>query len=380
MARERFRELLLQNAPEAEWQALFTEHPYVLSRSLPLRLSPTDIVPLGRPGQSEADFIFYQRSKALITGYGVIELKRPDSRVLTSPRNDIVILTREADTAIRQASHYARALKLPERAIFLGASQHLFVIMGLSSHLTKTISSEFVRNQTGGLVPMGCQILPYDELLRRFESSIPDRLLVLAPLIPQSSTAGVSPGDGRTEGLTNLLDTIRDSGTHLESLLDYATRRARQLARDFGDETVDYESISQEALLLVLQSQTKIPDERGLLDRVIAREIRDARRHSPHERSHVPLEVLSEGRTFGDYIDLSIFGEFERQQKSVDLWDAVGRLPSDLAHIVQLVVLGGFDVREIAQILDLSPRNVRRKYEQAIVQLNALLRAGRDGY
>jgi hypothetical protein len=107
LAREQFRELLRLNAAESEWQALFAEYPYVLSRSLPLRLSPSEIVPLVRPGQSEADFIFYQRSQALITGFGVIELKRHDSRVLTSPRKDLVILTREADTAIRQASQYA---------------------------------------------------------------------------------------------------------------------------------------------------------------------------------------------------------------------------------------------------------------------------------
>lgn len=242
--------------------------------------------------------------------------------------------------------------------------------MGLSAHLTKAVSSEFLRDQSGGLLPVGCQILPYDELLRRFESSIPGKLLVLAPLIPQSNAVRTMGEDSGSAGLSNLLDTIRNSGTHLESLLDYATRRARQLTIDLGDDTVDYESISQEAVLFVLQSQKDIGNEKGLLDALISREIREAKLTSKRQRSRsFALETLADGGAFGSHhIDLSIFAEYERQQKSVELWEAIDRLPDDQAQIIQLLV-SGFEFREISESLNLSHVAVLRKYEQALLTL-----------
>ena len=63
-ARDEFRGLLARQTKASQWQKFFTENPYVLSMSLPLKLDPGDIVPLARPGRTEPDFVFYPRDGA----------------------------------------------------------------------------------------------------------------------------------------------------------------------------------------------------------------------------------------------------------------------------------------------------------------------------
>ena len=68
-ARDEFASLLRGSSVEADFQKLFARCPYVLSRALPLRLEPADIHPMGRPGRSEPDFVFYPRD---LGSFGVI--------------------------------------------------------------------------------------------------------------------------------------------------------------------------------------------------------------------------------------------------------------------------------------------------------------------
>jgi hypothetical protein len=98
----RFDELLARRAREVEFQRLFEDHPYILSRSLPLRLEPSDIVPRGRPGKSEADFLIYPSTGRVSGQYGVVELKRPDTRLLVERRKGILQLSSDAGTAVAQ--------------------------------------------------------------------------------------------------------------------------------------------------------------------------------------------------------------------------------------------------------------------------------------
>src|SRR2546425_753789 len=183
-ARQVFEHLLDTNAPESAWQHFFSEHPFIFSRTLPLRLSPREIIPMARVGQNDPDFIFFQKDRGVVSAYGVIELKRPNSRILTFPRKNLVVLSRTAETAIKQAQRYASSLVLPEDVLFLGSRAHLFVIMGLTSEIAKKVGSDLIRGQLSSLIPQGCQVLPYDEVLRRFRSTIPERVLVLVPAIP----------------------------------------------------------------------------------------------------------------------------------------------------------------------------------------------------
>lgn len=187
-AREQFASLLQRSAVESDFQALFSRCPYVLSRALPLRLHPVDFHPLARPGRSDPDFIFYPRSEKPIWSFGVIELKRPDTTLLTIPRKNVALLSRDAATAIAQAQQYCRTLRsdLSQRLtsnLIIGATDYIFVIAGLSDELAKKLTPSMLQETLDGLLPPRCQIIPYDELLRRFESTLPPRVIFCAPII-----------------------------------------------------------------------------------------------------------------------------------------------------------------------------------------------------
>jgi len=111
-ARRRFAELLAQKKTlERDWQELFSECPYILSRALPLRLSPENIVVGGRPGVSETDFYIYPKEKARVPCFGAIELKRPGDKILRTPRKNLLDFSATASCAIRQAQQ-GRAIAL----------------------------------------------------------------------------------------------------------------------------------------------------------------------------------------------------------------------------------------------------------------------------
>lgn len=181
----RFDELLREESKEADFQRLFSDCPYILSRSLPLRLEPSEIVPLGRPGRSEPDFVAFPGRDGPLNGYGIIELKRPDSRILTQPRKGVLMLSRDAQTAVSQCQVYGRQILSPagedSHLLMLGNRQYVFVIMGLSEELASGLSSQLYADQIGGLLPDNCQLIPYDTLFQTFQSSIPPQLLVLVP-------------------------------------------------------------------------------------------------------------------------------------------------------------------------------------------------------
>src|SRR5208283_1542956 len=102
----------------------FSDHPYVLSMSLPLRIEPADIVPFGRPGLTEPDFIFYPKHMSPVPYYGVIELKKPSSQIVTVVRSNVAVLSRDAETAIQQAARYSD--DITRYASLLGNAPPLF--------------------------------------------------------------------------------------------------------------------------------------------------------------------------------------------------------------------------------------------------------------
>ncbi len=186
-ARRQFERLLTGPSSEKDFQGLFTRCPYLLSRSLPLRVESHDIRPLGRPGRSEPDFVFYPRETSVISSFGVIELKRPDTRLITEPRKGLIILTRDTTTAITQATVYARDLEreLVSRFrtnVIVGNRSYLFIIAGLTNELASKSRSDTGTAQLQDLVPPGCHIIPYDELLARYEATLPRQAIILTPL------------------------------------------------------------------------------------------------------------------------------------------------------------------------------------------------------
>ena len=186
-ARDTFRALLGQDTLERDWQAFFSEHPYVLSRSLGLRLSPSDILPLARPGHADPDFAFYPKGQPGVPVYGLIELKKPSTPIVVVQRSDVAILSRDAETAVQQLRRYSRPDRIAEfipiearRALFLGNAAHLFAIIGCSRDLEK-LSLDVYRDMVESCLPPNLRIMPFDELLCQFERSVPRRLLVLVP-------------------------------------------------------------------------------------------------------------------------------------------------------------------------------------------------------
>lgn len=109
----------------------------------------------------------------------MIELKRPDSRILTSPRKDTFVLSRSAATAIAQAELYSAQLTGSlhhEGSFVLGNRTDIFIVMGLSQDLADTHSLDVVRTEMARLLPGNCQIIPYDTLLERFDESARARI------------------------------------------------------------------------------------------------------------------------------------------------------------------------------------------------------------
>ena len=185
-ARDEFRKLLKAKAKESYWQNLFAEHPYVLSSALPLRMSPHVIVPLGRPGRSEPDFVFYPKEPSPLLTYGVVELKRPNTEILTKPRRDTFVLSRDAATALAQAKGYARQLtqqltKNHSANLFFGNHAYIFLIMGLSEELARTLPANIQHDVLQELLPQECRLIPYDTLLKMFEENVPPLVISLSP-------------------------------------------------------------------------------------------------------------------------------------------------------------------------------------------------------
>lgn len=194
-ARDHFAELLQEyDTRELMWQQLFSECPYILSMSLPLKLLPQDIQPLGRPGRSEPDFIFYPRhTPKTHQSYGVIELKTPQSRILTTPRKNLITLSRSASTAVIQAKSYLRNLesgvlvKRRDDVLFVGNNLHVFIIMGLTQELRNKLIGEMLHDDLRSLLPDNFLILPYDQLYSLFEASVPPRIMVgVVPVLPET--------------------------------------------------------------------------------------------------------------------------------------------------------------------------------------------------
>jgi hypothetical protein len=147
---------------------------------------------LGRPGKDEPDFILFPREPTR-QFYGVIELKTPQSTILTRPRKSVVSLSRTASTAVAQAQIYlprlAREITWSGDVMFLGARHYAFIIMGRTEELRRKLTSQLLRSQLPNLLPHYFQILPYDYVYRLFTLTVPSRIMMLvAEAMPRTDT------------------------------------------------------------------------------------------------------------------------------------------------------------------------------------------------
>ena len=186
-ARAEFRDLLSRSTRESIWQSFFSANPWVLARSLPLRLLPCDIWPLGRPGLSEPDFLIYPGSQRSFPTHGLIEIKTPASRITTVVRRNVLSLTRDAAGAIRQLQTYDRNYDVfspVKRCISFSSASHLFVIMGTGREIGHLYGLPELFTQLNQLIPGNVRFLGFDELLRLYEKGVPMQSFMLVPSVP----------------------------------------------------------------------------------------------------------------------------------------------------------------------------------------------------
>lgn len=173
-ALERFGDLLNSgDTLEREWQALFSENPFILTESLPLRITavyPELTFEAGRP-----DFVFSELSSSGLGYYGVIELKRPSDTILRvySPRH--VYPSAKLSQAHYQVEHYLKEMAESARigqqfTLALASSQHAFIILGRSAELLAKCQTETAQKQLRNLLPRGINLMPFDTLFERFRS------------------------------------------------------------------------------------------------------------------------------------------------------------------------------------------------------------------
>lgn len=65
--------------------------------------------------------------------------------------------------------------------MILGSRAHLFVIMGMSSELSRKLGLDVYREMIEKRLPPNLRIIPYDSLLRGFEAQLPMSLHILVP-------------------------------------------------------------------------------------------------------------------------------------------------------------------------------------------------------
>lgn len=179
-----FRDLLEASAPEASFQAFLAQHPEVLVAGLPIRLQPADVLPMGRPGRTEPDFLFFSKACAPVGCYGVIELKRPDHKIIQQPRRGLLMLGPSARLGAFQAQQYADNLQqyLPEvvaSSVWMRTPARSFVLVGLDAELALYAREELMR--VLGQLPRGVELVTYDSLYHHFSQTVPPAVSVLVP-------------------------------------------------------------------------------------------------------------------------------------------------------------------------------------------------------
>lgn len=168
---DRFRSLLEDShTKESHWQQLFSDCPYILSDALPLRVLPSQIRPLGRPGVREADFAVMPGPNNPTGLAALVEIKRPDARIFTSDRQDIIKLSAVASGAVSQIQVYGSQFAWPESVLGFGNNRYLFVIIGTLSTELDRIREEIIRMQLKHLLPNNVGLFAFDQVLSAFEA------------------------------------------------------------------------------------------------------------------------------------------------------------------------------------------------------------------
>lgn len=174
---DRFAALLAKPyAPERDFHDLFTDCPFILTRSLPLRLESWEVV-AAKPGEALPDLLLYPSDSQIGARTPIpVELKKVTTRILRQSRKNSVILTSDAATGVRQCQDFLRDARLtisPNAPLFVGDDRFAFVIAGLTRELREKVTAEISLDD---LLPPGVRIVPYDHLFDLYARGVPPRV------------------------------------------------------------------------------------------------------------------------------------------------------------------------------------------------------------
>jgi len=209
-AQEEFAHHLSNETTEPIWQRFFAANRFVLSRSLPLKLLPCDVLPLGRPGKSEPDFILCPGSPESESLHGIVEIKTNTSRIVRRARRNVLTLSSDATTALRQALKYDQTYDdyAPiRRAVTLESANYLFVIMGQAKDIDPVVGELW--EDFHELMRLPVRFVAYDDLFRSFSKSVPKPLLLLNVSPPASALAWASSVTSGTRKLSVRLHRLQ---------------------------------------------------------------------------------------------------------------------------------------------------------------------------
>ncbi len=240
-ARERLAALIAKRgSDEGDFQALLSECPYVLKRGLPVRMDFAEIVARGRPGKEETDFLFYPRKHPVpYYSFGAIELKRPDTQILVAKRKNLIQLSADAQTAILQAKKDGKKLEKQligarKDVVLLEGDLHLFAILGLKEEIAGKLGSRELRAQYQALLPVNTRVIPYDQLLQAYESTIPRRLCIIRPeAVGVVLTREGEMPPGFIASSKSLLANVNSGTPYVELyVFEHVSASARELLKD----------------------------------------------------------------------------------------------------------------------------------------------------
>ncbi len=201
----------------------------------------------------------------------------------------------------------------------------------------------------------------------------------------------MAPCTANTTQLKIWIDRIRDGDPDArEELIDSICRRmellARRMLRRFPgvrrwEETQD---VMQNALLRLLRSlQSVDPDSMrafyGLAAQQVRRELLDLARHyrGPRGTAMEQIHAIARDRS-GSRIAGRLEPEAPSQEDSeLEMWccfhESVDKLPQKERDVVSLVFYHGWTQIEVAELFEVTDRQVRRWWQSALLKLRATI-------
>jgi len=137
------------------------------------------------------------------------------------------------------------------------------------------------------------------------------------------------------------------------------------------------EDVVQEAFLNIWRSGARYERQRGsvrtwVLGIVHHRAIDALRRSVVHERRRASDEGLDETFETGERTDI----EAARHEEAATVRAALGHLPSEQSHVIELAYFGGFTHTEIAEMLDTPVGTVKGRMRLGLEKMRHALDAG----